>query len=261
MAVIMSATLTGGDAVKQLFSQARLRAAREAGLQAALGEISNQAQKSAAELVYDVPVEWERTGAYGESLDIGGPGNIATADVGADLVVFGSNVPEAAYLEFGTPAHEIFPRLGTGAGGSSLLAFTWHGEDRVFRHVHHPGTKPRPVLAHAFDIGGPAINTAYSEAFFAALSAGMSVRTVLVRRAPSGSGGGARTAGAARVSTRGVKAPRAIRLPSSRTPLRVPSRAVPRLNPIAAALLRTLRQAEERAGRHVTRIERSVRPK
>lgn len=49
----------------------------------------------------------------------------------------------SADIEYGTSAHEITPNT------QKALAFKANGQDVVVKKVHHPGTKPNPVLRSA----------------------------------------------------------------------------------------------------------------
>jgi HK97 gp10 family phage protein len=56
-----------------------------------------------------------------------------------------ANTPYALFVHQGTRPHFIYARR------ASALRFFWPRVGRVvyFKHVHHPGTKPRPFLLHA----------------------------------------------------------------------------------------------------------------
>ena len=56
----------------------------------------------------------------------------------------------ASFVEFGTKPHVIKARR------AKFLRFYWHriGENVAFKQVNHPGTKPRPFMRHAGEVGG-----------------------------------------------------------------------------------------------------------
>lgn len=53
-----------------------------------------------------------------------------------------AGVPYAGYVLKGTRPHMI--------EGHPLLAFQWHGDLVIVRHVHHPGTAPNPFFERAW---------------------------------------------------------------------------------------------------------------
>lgn len=53
-----------------------------------------------------------------------------------------AGVPYAGYVLKGTRPHTI--------EGHPLLAFQWHGDLVIVRHVHHPGTAPNPFFERAW---------------------------------------------------------------------------------------------------------------
>ena len=61
-----------------------------------------------------------------------------------------ANTPYAIYLEKGTRPHIIRP-----TGDKKALAFDWErgGGRRLFRSVHHPGTRPRPFMMRSAEEG------------------------------------------------------------------------------------------------------------
>ena len=55
----------------------------------------------------------------------------------------------AAWVEFGTEPHVIFPR--------TKKALFWPGADHPVRMVNHPGTRPRPYLIPAMEQHYPSL--------------------------------------------------------------------------------------------------------
>lgn len=78
------------------------------------------------------------TGALRRSLQVGFDGDNTITLTWGD-----PNVPYAAYVEEGTPAHPIVARAGR------VLSFIWHGRRVFFKSVQHPGTQPQPYAAES----------------------------------------------------------------------------------------------------------------
>ena len=55
-----------------------------------------------------------------------------------------ANAEYSAALEYGSKPHIIEP-----TGGKKALAFQIDGQEIVVKKVHHPGTKPNPVMRNA----------------------------------------------------------------------------------------------------------------
>lgn len=85
-----------------------------------------------------------KTGNLGRSIAPGGLSN--------DYAIVRARANYAAYVEFGTKAHDIKPRTKKvlawpAAGGARLSGSPKRGAKMIFaRKVHHPGTKPQPFL-------------------------------------------------------------------------------------------------------------------
>lgn len=56
-----------------------------------------------------------------------------------------ANAKHAAYMEYGTVRHDIFPRR------KKALRFVQNGAVQFRSRVSHPGTKPRPFMQQARD--------------------------------------------------------------------------------------------------------------
>lgn len=96
-------------------------------------------------------------------------------DPGGRMASYGSDYKLAEWLEDGTRAHEIWPKMrATGIdqwGGAvfrpalrfaSGATFTRRGNYKATTwqfatHVNHPGTKPRPTVKRTFDAIGPTL--------------------------------------------------------------------------------------------------------
>ncbi len=197
MGVVFGASLEGVASIKRMYSAASVRAATEAGLKAAMNSMAQQAQRSADVLVYSSPTSGAaRTGDYANSLRLNGPGNLNEINFVQNTIAFGSDLPQAEFLENGTPPHAIYPRkakalafspsIGRATGAAPLRAgartlprgapiFRGAGGGAVSRpgrfssivraHVFHPGTKALHVLQRAVDYGEPIIVLAYVQAF------------------------------------------------------------------------------------------------
>lgn len=103
-----------------------------------------------AEMEVRVPV---KTGVLRHSLSI---------RVEGDRVIIGPDpalAPYGGYVEFGTKPHEIRPKQKHG-----VLVFYINGRKIVTRHVNHPGTKPQPYVAPAFEAWVDSLGTMAAEA-------------------------------------------------------------------------------------------------
>lgn len=82
--------------------------------------------------------------------------------VHSDKVIIGPNeklAPYAGYVEFGTRPHEIRPKKEGG-----VLVFNIGGRKVFTRKVSHPGTKPHPYVAPAFEAWVDSLGTMAAEA-------------------------------------------------------------------------------------------------
>ena len=86
-----------------------------------------------------------RTGNLGRSIHV--------ASVSATEAQVAASANYAAYVEYGTRAHDITPkaakalRFAASAGGARLTGTPRSGAAVVFaKRVHHPGTRPQPFL-------------------------------------------------------------------------------------------------------------------
>ena len=103
-----------------------------------------------AEMEARVPV---RSGNLRSSLGV---------QVQSNKVIIGPNekqAPYAGYVEFGTRPHEIRPKKEGG-----VLVFNVGGRKVVTRKVNHPGTKPHPYVAPAFQAWVDSLGTMAAEA-------------------------------------------------------------------------------------------------
>lgn len=104
-----------------------------------------------AEMEAKVPV---KTGNLRHSLSIKVEGN-SRVIIGPDPTM----APYGGYVEFGTKAHTIVPKTPHG-----VLVFYINGKKIVTRKVNHPGTKPQPYVAPAFDAWVDSLGTMAAEA-------------------------------------------------------------------------------------------------
>ena len=103
-----------------------------------------------AEMEALVPV---KTGNLRHSLGIRVEGNRVIIGPDPALADYGG------YVEFGTKAHVIEPKLRGG-----VLVFYINGRKIVTRKVNHPGTKPQPYVAPAFEAWVDSLGTMAAEA-------------------------------------------------------------------------------------------------
>lgn len=193
MNVSIDVKITGLDRLEHRYGRGRIVRASHSGLESALFQVEAEAKDSATRFIYSSPENrasrraansairsakpkarravtaiarssGRRTGAYRASLSRGGAGNVRK--LGADSAAFGSRLSYAATIEAGSKAHVIRPRR------KKALAFYAGGEIVVRKSVHHPGTKPRRVLATAARLGRRRIADAYARAFWRELRAG-----------------------------------------------------------------------------------------
>ena len=86
-----------------------------------------------ADMEARVPV---RTGTLRQSIEV---------KVSHDKVVIGPNTDYAAYVEFGTKPHTIYPK------NKKALVFVVNGNKVFAKKVNHPGTKAQPYVRPAFE--------------------------------------------------------------------------------------------------------------
>lgn len=84
----------------------------------------------------------DRTGAFRASITFEVGGTVSGGDLSVRLF---SPVDYGGYLEDGTPPHDIHPVT------RKMLRWTKNGNVYFARKVHHPGTRPRRILASAVD--------------------------------------------------------------------------------------------------------------